>query len=103
MDKKSKGRWDAVEVLLTKNDILNYYHECDEEAKSLDYVIQENKNLQGIDDDSMLDILPMVQGIEVNPILINLKISKDFSILQRPFILISHMQPLNDDTAHKKV
>ena len=44
-------------------------------------VIEDNKNVQGIDDDNMLDIMSMLQDVEVDLILADLEISKVFSIL----------------------
>ena len=48
--------------------------------KNHDYPIKENKNLQGINDKTMLDIMSIMQDVEVDLIQVDLKIPKDFSI-----------------------
>ena len=74
-DEKNEDGEVCEEVLLPNIDLLNYCQECKENAKSLGNVIQENKNVQGINDDKMLDMVPMLQDVEVDLILVNLKVS----------------------------
>ena len=73
-----------------------------EECRDLEDVIQDDENVQGIDDDNMLNIKPMVQEVEVDLILMDLWVPKDFSIQQSPDIWIADTGTLNDGTEHKK-
>ena len=64
-------------------------------TKSIKCLIQESKNVQGVDDDNMFYIMPFLQDMDTNMILTDLEIPKDFSILQSSDTWI-------DGTAHKK-
>ena len=74
-------------------DLLNCCQECKENTKSLDNPIQDNGNLGGNDDDNILDIMPKVQDVEV--ILVDLEVPKDFSILQSPDIWVANTGAFN--------
>ena len=58
--------------------------------------------MQGINDDNILDTMPMLQDLEVDLILTCLEISKKVSILQSPDIWIANTGASNDSTAHNK-
>ena len=69
--------------------------ECKDDAKSFEDSIQDTKNIQEIDDDNMLNIVPILQGVKMDLILADLKIPNDFSILQSTDIYIASTDASN--------
>ena len=55
--------------------------------------------MQGIDDDNILETMPMMQDVEVDLILVDLEISNDFIILQSPDIWIADTDASNNESS----
>ena len=55
-----------------------------------------------VDDDSMFDIVSIVQDVVVNLILVDSEITKNFTNLQSPDIWITNTGSSNDRTSHNK-
>ena len=68
---------------------------------SLNGIHQDNKKAQGIDDDKILDTMHMLQGVEVDLLLVELEFPVDFSILQSLDIWFDDTSAKNGTTDKK--
>ena len=100
--KQNKGGGVGVEDLLKYVDLLHCCQECKERTKSRDDLIRENRKMQSIDDDNLLDIMPMLQYVEVQMILVDLEIPNNFSAVWSTVVWIANIGASNDYKACKK-